>query len=506
MFKHESGILLHPTCLPGPYGIGDLGSHARRWIGVLRETRQALWQVLPLTPTHASPYQSRSSFAGNPLLISLDDLSQWGLLSDAELASAQLPHGQVDFAQVLEHKLPLLRRAAQRFLSRAAGADAEAFGHFKAQQRYWLDDFARYQALKSAHHQASWLDWPMDVRRRDKDTLRRVDRQMAEELELERAIQFFFEKQWHALKTLAHQNGIRVVGDIPIFVALDSADVWAAQHLFKLDPNGNPTKVAGVPPDYFSREGQRWGNPLYDWSAHISSRFDWWCQRVQRTFEMTTLARIDHFRGFAACWEIPADEPTAVHGEWVPAPGRALFERLQEVFGRDLPILAEDLGTITDDVVELRDHFGFPTMRVLQFSFGGEVELLPHHFPKNCVAYTGTHDNDTTVGWYAGPVGDNSTLDPAAAESERHRVREYFRTDGSNIHWTCIRALMAGSTDAVIFPWQDVLGLDSSARMNTPGTVGPHNWSWRFSWDQVPQSALETLRGITEATGRNAPA
>lgn len=504
MFRKESGILLHPTSLPGPYGVGELGPEARRWIDVLEAATQRLWQVLPLTPTGsgASPYQSRSSFAGNPLLVSLDDLVREGLLSDDEVASARTPPGRYVYDSVEKAKLPLLRLAARRLLERPEYATD--FAQFCAQHASWLTDFTRFEVLKAMHDDTSWTTWPHPYRSREPAALQEFDRRHANELRTEAALQFLFETQWQRLKLNANSRGIRVMGDIPIFVALDSADVWAEQELFQLDSDGQPTVVAGVPPDYFSETGQRWGNPLYDWPKHIAQGFDWWTRRVQRTLEMTDLLRIDHFRGFAAYWEIKASEPTAVRGRWVKAPGRALLQHLKDTFSQSLPIVAEDLGIITRDVDELRDEFGLPTMRVLHFSFGGEEKFLPTHYPRHCVAYTGTHDNDTTVGWFRATP---PTTDPQARKawlSERKRMQTFFHTDGTDIHWTCIRGLLEGRAAAVLYPLQDVLGLGSEARMNTPGTSGPHNWSWRFTWDQVTPSAVETLRVITEHAGRNA--
>jgi 4-alpha-glucanotransferase len=505
MFERESGVLLHPSSLPGNYGIGDIGPEARRWLDLLHSSQQTLWQMLPLTPpgTAFSPYQGRSSFAGDVHLISLEDLVTSGLLTEAELTLAVLPRGPVDFEQVVARKSPLLQVAAERFLARQDATQDAEFSAFCAEQVLWLRDYARYQVLKQLNAGAAWMSWPVPERSREPSALQKLDAKHAVAIQREMALQFLFEKQWRALRQYADARAVRLIGDLPIFVALDSADVWAAQQLFRLLPDGSPEVVAGVPPDYFSATGQRWGNPLYAWDAHREQGFAWWTERVRRTLEMTHILRIDHFRGFAAFWEIPADEPTAVKGHWVDAPGYELFEQLRRKLGANLPIIAEDLGIITDDVVALRDHFEFPTMRVLQFSFGGEEKLLPHTYPRHCVAYTGTHDNDTTVGWFWGSL-DNET--PAERESrllERDRVRQYYHTDGTDIQWTAIRELMAGQAEAVIFPLQDILGLDSSHRMNTPGTVGPSNWTWRFDWSQVRPELFERLRGITETTGRN---
>jgi 4-alpha-glucanotransferase len=505
MFKKESGILLHPTCLPGPFGIGELGPDARRFIDVLEAGKQRLWQVLPLTPpgTGASPYQSRSSFAGNPYLLSLEDLCTQGLLTAGELDTATLPGGKLESDQVEQRKSPLIKRAAERFLETMTTAQRADFSEFCEKQAYWLTDFTRYQVAKELHAGAGWNEWPTLLRSRDTATLRDFDREQAAAIRRVAAVQFLFETQWQQLRRNANSRGIRIIGDLPIFVALDSADVWSAQDLFLLDANGDPTVVAGVPPDYFSVDGQRWGNPLYDWPRHIAQNFSWWTDRVRRTLEMCDLLRIDHFRGFAEYWEILASEPTAINGRWVPAPGHAFFTHLRNTFGADLPIIAEDLGIITDDVDELRDAFELPTMRVLHFSFADSEKFLPTYYPTNCVAYTGTHDNDTTVGWFTrGPDVDTPEA-KAAVELEQHRVREFFHTDGTDIHWTCIRGLVEGKADAVMYPLQDVMGMGTEGRMNTPGTVGTHNWTFRFEWSQLSHSMVETLRVITEHARRN---
>jgi 4-alpha-glucanotransferase len=506
MFNRESGVLLHPSSLPGRHGIGEIGPDARRWLQLLHSAGQKLWQMLPLTPpgTAFSPYQGRSSFAGDIHLISLEDLQTDGLLTGAEVESATLASGRIHFEQMEAVKLPLLQLAAERFLTRQTPEESDTFTKFCERQNYWLLDYARYQALKYANAGRGWMAWPVPERSREQSAIARLDLAYASVIRREMALQFLFERQWHKLRQCADAYGIRMIGDLPIFVALDSADVWAAQHLFRLAADGSPEVVAGVPPDYFSAVGQRWGNPLYDWDAHRQQGFLWWSQRVQRTIEMTHILRIDHFRGFAACWEIPADEPTAVKGHWVEAPGYELFEQLKHNLGPNLPIIAEDLGLITDDVVALRDHFEFPTMRVLQFSFGGEEKLQPHTFPVRCVAYSGTHDNDTTVGWFWGSLENETPAEQLSRQQERDLVRRYYHTDGTDIQWTAIRELLTGQTEAVIFPLQDILGLDSSHRMNTPGTVGDHNWTWRFDWNQIDASLFDRLRALTEQAGRNA--
>lgn len=505
LFRRESGVLLHPSSLPGPYGVGELGAEARRWVSLLEQMGQRLWQVLPLTPpgTAFSPYQGRSSFAGDVMLLSLDELVSDGLLSPSEVAPLNVNAPRLDFDWLEMRRPPVLRKAALRFMSDATADDRNAFEAFCQHQKYWLQDYARYQAIKNARAGDGWLLWPDDLRARDPRALDTVDFELASAIRVEQALQFLFDRQWRSLRREANRRNIRLIGDLPIFVALDSADVWASQELFRLDSSGNPTAVAGVPPDYFSKSGQRWGNPLYDWEAHARQSFRWWRSRILRTLELTDLIRIDHFRGFAACWEIPADEPTAVNGAWVPAPGRALFELLRHDLGAELPIIAEDLGIITDDVVELRDEFLLPTMRVLQFSFNGEARLLPDRYPVNCVCYTGTHDNDTIVGWYNDDGEGNEALSGQELSAERDRVRRYYATDGTNIHYTAIKAALGTRAAAAIFPVQDAMGLGSEARLNIPGTVGPHNWSWRMRWADLTPEAVATVRAITAETGRN---
>ncbi len=505
MFKRESGILLHPTSLPGRFGVGDLGPSALRWVKLLTEAQQKLWQILPLSPVGNgfSPYHCTSSLAGNTLLLSLERLQERGYLHEEELARCAIGDGNIQPELVLAKKPALLLEAARRFIDAARGESRDGFEHFKANQADWLQDFARFEVMGWKGH-GLWTTWPQDLRSRHPDALQALDRDLGEEIELSKALQFLFEEQWQSVRRLANLKHIRVIGDLPIFVSLHSADVWANQHLFRLRPDGSPDVVAGVPPDYFSESGQRWGNPLYDWNAHEAEGFRWWIRRISRSFELTDILRIDHFRGFAACWEIPAEEPTAINGHWEPSPGYALFEAVRAALGSDLPIIAEDLGIITDDVVELREHFGFPTMRVLQFSFGGEPKLLPHNYPRNCVAYTGTHDNETMVQWYESDPVTNGIATAEQVEAQRDHFRRYYSTDGSNVNWTGIHRLMAAHTDAVIYPFQDILGLGAEGRMNTPGTMGEHNWTWRFRWEQVSPHMLETLRVITRETDRNA--
>lgn len=507
LFQRESGILLHPSSLPGPFGIGELGPDAFRFIDLLVAAKQSIWQLLPLTPpgNGFSPYQSGSSFAGNPLLLSLQTLQEQGLLEPLDssvLDALRTEVSSIDTERVLLRKTPLVRHAAAQFVAEMSPRERELFNAFREEKADWLRDYARYQAIQRSLGGKPWCHWPEPLRRRDPRALASIDVELEAAIVVEEALQYLFESQWQSVRRYANERGVRILGDLPIFVSLDSADVWTAQHLFKLDEHGMPRVVAGVPPDYFSKTGQRWGNPMYDWGQHQAEGFAWWVRRVKRTLEMADILRIDHFRGFAACWEIPSSEPTAINGQWVVAPGQALFERLQAIWGSELPIVAEDLGIITDDVVALRDRFGLATMRILQFSFGGEEKLLPRNYPRNCIAYTGTHDNDTLVGWYAGDV-NGSLLLPEQVLAERDRVRRYYATDGTDIHWTCIKALLESQCAAAIFPLQDVIGLGSEARMNMPGTVGGHNWTWRFDWPAVEERMIRGLRFLTEQAGRN---
>ncbi len=491
----RSGILLHPTSLPGPNGVGELGAEALAWLDFLAAAGQRLWQVMPLGPTGYgdSPYQSFSTFAGNHFLISMDTLVEQGWLQAGELAPlAELPTERVDYGALIPRKLALLERAAERFDRLAEGQERAALAAFRAEQAAWLDDYALFMALKEAHGGSAWGDWVPGLRDREAAALERARAEVAAGVTKHVVWQYWFFTQWRAVRSRAAELDIQVVGDVPIFVSLDSADAWANPDLFHFDAKGAPTVVAGVPPDYFSATGQRWGNPLYRWDRLADTGFAWWVERVRAALAMFDLVRIDHFRGFAAYWEIPADEPTAVRGRWVPGPGNALFDALRRALG-ELPLIAEDLGVITPDVEELRAGNGFPGMKVLQFAFAGDAEdpYLPHNYPKECVVYTGTHDNDTTAGWYA-----------AAPEVERDLVRRYLARDDGEIAWELIRLAQASVADTAIVPLQDALGLGSGARMNTPGTAGG-NWSWRFAWQDVPYWIAPQLAELAELYGRS---
>lgn len=475
MFR-RAGVLLHPTSLPGVGTSGTLGSEAYRFIDFLAEAGQKVWQVLPLGPTHEdlSPYQPLSALAGNPDLISTAQLGDWGLLESHQEASSR------------EQRQRLLRTAAEQLLHQPEGSPLNtAWLRFGQAQRLWLDDYARFRILKRHHGESAWFDWPAPLRDRDEVALAELDREAAEELALIRAEQFFFYRQWMDLKRYANERGVALFGDMPIFVAHDSADVWSARELFDLDDDGHPTVVAGVPPDYFSATGQRWGNPLYDWTAMEKDGFGWWRDRMALLLKRYDLMRIDHFRGFEAYWEIPASEETAINGRWVKAPGEALFKVLQQSFD-PLPIIAEDLGIITDEVLALRDGFALPGMKILQFAFSGTADnpYLSHNHEVNSVVFTGTHDNDTTLGWYR-------SLD----DGVRGYIAEYMGSPAEAVPWSMIRAAYASVARLAMVPMQDLLELGSEARMNTPGTT-EGNWRWRFDWEQIPATLTGRLHHL----------
>ncbi len=483
-FERSSGLLLHPTSLPGPYGIGDLGPAARRFAITLGRVGVRWWQVLPLGPTGYgdSPYQTFSAFAGNPYLISPDDLLSEGLLTVADLAYLPpFPAGKVDYGAVIPFKLGLLDRAYERF---AARPDLRAeMEDFRARHRAWLDDFALFMALKEAHGGAPWTQWEEPLRRRDEKALKKARSSLADAVERHIFRQFLFFRQWRNLRERAHERGVRFIGDAPIFVAHDSADVWAHPELFDLDENGNPRVVAGVPPDYFSPTGQRWGNPLYRWEEHRRTGYAWWLSRLRLLLELVDAVRLDHFRGFAAYWEVPAEEETAEHGRWVPGPGEDFFSAVNDAL-QNPPLIAEDLGVITPDVEALRRKFGFPGMKVLVFAFGSGSDnpFLPHNYTDpNFAVYTATHDNDTVVGWW----------NERATPEERDYARRYLAVSGENIAWDLIRAAWRATAVLAIAPVQDVLSLGNEARMNYPGRLGG-NWAWRMKAN-LPQNLADRL-------------
>lgn len=506
LFEREMGVLLHPSSLPGRRGIGEIGRGALELLERLSRMGQSLWQVLPLNPVGPghSPYQARSTFAGDTRLIGLDELHELGLVSRSELDAAECPSPAhlVDFDWVDRVRMPTLRRAAARMIATRTLADElEAF---RQRNGEWLPDYALYAALRRAHDGQSWSEWPQPLRDRLPGAMRNARQALLADVQVEEALQFLFERQWAAVHEHARSLGIRIIGDIPIFVALDSADVWAHPELFLLEEGGAPSVVAGVPPDYFSATGQLWGNPLYDWPVHEQSGFTWWLERLGHVLAATDVVRIDHFRGFAQYWEVPATETTAVVGRWVDAPGDALFSAVLRRFGEQPPIIAEDLGIITDDVTALRERFGLPGMKVVQFSFGGKPEDLPDRFPVDSVCYTGTHDNDTTVGWYHGAPELDPNRTKEAVLEERDRVRRFYSTDGTDIHWTCIRDLASSEVGAVVVPLQDWLGQGSDRRMNTPGTTGGLNWAYRVRSGELTEEIVAKARHIAEATHRGA--
>ena len=509
-FARSSGILLHPTSLPGRFGVGDLGAEAYRFADFLARSAQHIWQVLPLGPTGYgdSPYQCFSAFAGNPLLVSLEKLVEEGDLTgdDLTLDMPHFPERQADFGWVIQYKLPLLKQAAENFRARASVARCEDYDNFCRQNASWLENYALFMALKEAHGgEAVWNQWERDIAARHPDALPRWKERLAGEVEVQKYAQYQFFKQWSALKDYCHQRGIEVMGDIPIFVAHDSADVWARPELFHLDGDGNPSVQAGVPPDYFSATGQLWGNPLYRWDAMAATGHSWWIDRFRAALKLVDMVRLDHFRGFEAYWEVPGHESTAINGRWVKAPGGEMLEAVQKALG-DLPIVAETLGVITPEVEALRDRFGFPGMGILQFAFGVDPqapEFKPHNYQRHFVVYTGTHDNDTTVGWWTSSGAGDSTRTAENIRLEKEFTLKYLGTDGREINWSFIRCLQASVADIVITPLQDVLGLGSEARMNLPATRSG-NWRWRFTADQLTPEIGERLRELTVVYDRGA--
>jgi 4-alpha-glucanotransferase len=503
--RRASGILLHPTSLPGRFGIGELGPEALRFIDFLSASSQRLWQVLPLGPTGYgdSPYQCFSAFAGNPLLVSLDTLASEGLLSADDLdGGPRFSDTEIDYGAVIGFKLPLLEKAYRTFEAGANVRQREAFEAFRREQAGWLEEYALFTVVKEAHGGGSWTDWEEDIRARRPAAMARWRKGHAEAIRAREFAQYLFFMQWREVKEACHARGIRVMGDIPIFVAHDSADVWAHPELFQLHADGRPAFVAGVPPDYFSATGQLWGNPLYRWDRMEALAFQWWIERFRATLATVDLVRLDHFRGFEAFWKVPGDAKTAEHGEWVKGPGAGLFEALRHALG-ELPIVAENLGVITPEVEALRHRFGFPGMSILQFAFGSDPQgstFIPHNFVRELAAYTGTHDNDTTVGWWTSGVGDTTRSAPDV-EAERAYALDYLKSDGREIHWDFIRALIASVADLTIVPLQDVLGLGSEARMNLPGRPGG-NWRWRYAPGALTPEITERLRKLTDIYGR----
>ena len=491
-----SGILLHPTSLPSPYGIGDLGKAAYDFIDFLEKAGQHLWQILPLTPTGYgnSPYSSFSAFAGQPLLISPEHLEKMGLLEEWELDTApENNEDLVEYDKVSKWKTQIFKLAFSRFEMKEDKELKKQYRQFVKENTYWLNDYAIYMACRDMQGQKEWFKWDEKYLKSTQKVKAELKKTLKEEIKYYCFVQFLFYKQWAELKAYANKKGIKIIGDMPLFVSLDSADVWANPKLFQLDSKGYPTKVAGVPPDYFSETGQLWGNPLYNWEVHEKNQFQWWVARVRHQLALSDYLRIDHFRGLESYWAVPAEEETAINGTWVKAPGKALFETIEQELGKGLPIIAEDLGTITPEVIELRDHFGFPGMKILQFAFESEEEssFLPHQFTTtNCVCYTGTHDNNTTRGWY-----------DSASEYSRDKVRRYMNTDANSIHWDFLRTCLGTIADYAIIPMQDILGLGEEGRMNVPG-VAENNWAWRYRKEDISEGLAEGLKETTQLYGR----
>ncbi len=496
--RRYSGVLVHPTCFPSPYGIGGLGQGAYDFIDFLEAAGQTLWQVLPLGPTGFgdSPYQSFSAFAGQPLLISPEKLLEVGLLTQEDIDSVPRPDFDdtcVDYGAVINYKDVLFHKAYRRFRAYVDPKMSTDFSDFYEKNKFWLDDYSFYMACKNYHQGHCFTEWPEELIHPTPEVRALWNDKLADIIRYRIFLQWVFHTQWDALHRYANERHIRIIGDIPIFTAFDSADVWAHPEYFLLDSKGFPTEVAGVPPDYFSEDGQLWGNPLYNWDVHKKDGYAWWIARIRHQLELTDLVRIDHFRGFCACWSVPAGETTAKNGSWMKGPGADLFEAFTEAFGEQLPIIAEDLGSITEDVTALRDRFGLPGMKILQFAFDGDYEssFLPHQFKTtNYICYTGTHDNDTTVGWY-----DHTT------EANRDKVRRYMNTNASSISWDFIRICLGTIARYAIFTVQDMLKLPSEARMNTPGTPAG-NWCWRFRSGELDAGMAEGLRQMTKLFGR----
>lgn len=511
IFPRASGILLHPTSLPSPHGIGDLGQSAYDFLDFLEKTGQSLWQVLPLGPTGYgdSPYQCFSAFAGNPILISLEALVADGWLQAKDLADVpKFPDDRVDYGPVIEFKTKLLTQAHDNFIEGALNTEKTKYLNFTERTAWWLDDYATYRAIKDDHDGHGWTKWEPFLRDREDQALHFFRENHALAISRHKFWQYLFSKQWLALASYANNKGVKIIGDAPIFVAHDSVDVWANRELFYLDEEGAPTIVAGVPPDYFSETGQLWGNPLYRWDVMAMDGYEWWLKRIRAALAQVDLIRLDHFRGFEKYWAVPASETTAVNGEWRQGPGADLFNAIQQTFANTdglLPIIAEDLGLITAEVDALRDQFHLPGMRILQFAFGTDAhadKFKPYSLKPNTVVYTGTHDNDTTVGWFSSEDAGASTRSYGEVKKEREFVLKYLGSDGTEIHWDFIRLALASVANTAIIPLQDVLGLGSEARMNTPARESG-NWGWRYQSEQLKPELRARLAELAELYGRN---
>jgi 4-alpha-glucanotransferase len=495
--RRGSGVLLHITSLPSPYGIGDLGSTAYRFVDILAGAKQRYWQILPVNPTepggYYSPYHSISAFAYNPLLIGIERLVREGLLTDTEVEPLpDVPNDHVDYPAVHVYKERIYRTAYERF---AQNTDKGGYETFCSENAHWLDDYALFRSLRTHFQKSSWNEWPPEIRDRHPEALQLYENELRDSIAMEKFLQYIFHLQWRDLKLYANERSIQIIGDIPMYVGYESADVWGTPEIFKLDREKKPYAVSGVPPDYFSETGQLWGDPLYHWDVLRETRYAWWVKRFERNLNLFDVVRVDHFRGLVAYWEVPASETTAVNGKWIDVPADDFFATLLEHVP-SFPIIAEDLGTITPDVTELMHRFGFPGMKVLQFAFGGDIATnpyIPHNIPSNSVIYTGTHDNNTTRGWF----------EREATPEVKERVFRYLGREVSvnEIPWEMIRLAMMSVADLAIIPLQDLLGLGESARMNRPASQ-EGNWVWRVVPEQLTPDVFERFREMTEIYGR----
>lgn len=492
--NRKTGVLAHPTSFPSKYGIGDLGYGAYHFLDFLKSSGCKIWQVLPLGPTGYgdSPYQSFSSFAGQPLIISPDKLIDYGLLEESEIELKDWNPRRVDFGEVIPYKMEILKTAYKNFTEKKDENIKTEYKIFCKKHKFWLDDFALFMAAKEHHGGIVWNEWDKAIAFPTKKSKKEWTKKLKPNVDFYKFVQYLFFKQWNELKSYANDNGISIIGDTPIFVAFDSADVWTNKELFYLTDDGYPEVVAGVPPDYFSATGQLWGNPLYNWGNHKKDNYKWWTMKIKHSLEVVDILRIDHFRGFDAYWTVKYGAETAIVGEWNKGPGKDLFEKIENAIGIGLPIIAEDLGIITKSVEALRDNFGFPGMRILQFAFEDleENPHLPHHYVKNSICYTGTHDNDTTLGWYY-----------SLSERSKDKVRRYLNVDGSNIVWDFIRLAIASSSETAVIPLQDLFSLGSESRMNTPG-VPYDNWQFRFTYDMLHNDIKNHLLYLNKLFGR----
>jgi 4-alpha-glucanotransferase len=512
-FTRAAGVLMHPTSLPGAHGIGSLGEEAHQFIDAIKEAGFKLWQILPLAPVAYgnSPYAAYSAFACNPLLINCETLVAEGWLKQKDITPYRDDQLQAaDFDAAAAWKMPTLLACYRRFLREADAEAQQWFADFCEAKAEWLDDYALFMALKEDQDGAAWMEWPKPLRDRDQAALAKAGADLKEEIGFQKFLQFLFHRQWEGIRNHCKEADIKIVGDVPLYVAQDSADVWMHQKLFYLNPEGQPTVVSGCPPDYFCETGQLWGNPIYRWDVHKKTGYNWWLARLRTCFEQTDIVRIDHFRGLEAYWEVPAEDETAENGTWIPGPGKDLLTAMQKEFG-ELPIIAEDLGTITQEVHDLREEFDLPGMRVLQFGFTGEDPRTalhaPHTYVPDSVAYSGTHDNDTTTGWFYGQDHTADLRDEEQRENERRNFLEYIDSvDDEGVHWKMIRLCFSSVADTAIVPVQDILGLGSDARMNRPGYLREDNWAWRLTPEQLDTladtSTRDTLRTLIWRYGR----